>query len=153
MLEGLHFQNAYVTHNVEQTLDTFRQRAAVRKIIQFETETAVSTPQGAGFQHTKLAFVWVGNLQYELIQPIGGAVDIYRQGLSQNDRPAFHHICMRIGEWNDFRRRVDRQSLPVVLEGGGDALKFLYLDARELVGHYLEYVWMSEERWRQLGGE
>jgi hypothetical protein len=41
----------------------------------------------------------------------------------------------------------------VVLEGGGDMLKYIYIDAREFVGHYLEYVWMTPERWTALGGE
>ena len=34
----------------------------------------------------------------------------------------------------------------------GDELKFLYLDARETLGHYLEYTWMTPARWAQLGG-
>jgi len=31
-------------------------------------------------------------------------------------------------------------------------LKFLYLDARETLGHYLEYVWMTDEMWARTGG-
>ena len=64
----------------------------------------------------------------------------------------FHHICMRVPEWEPFRAAVAAQDLPVVLEraGEGDLLKFLYLDGREFCGHYLEYVWMSDERWAQL---
>jgi hypothetical protein len=42
--------------------------------------------------------------------------------------------------------------LPVAIEGGSEALRYLYLDARDLLGHYLEYVWMTPERWAQVGG-
>jgi hypothetical protein len=59
---------------------------------------------------------------------------------------------MRTPDWNALRAEVDRLRRPVVLEGGHDKLKFLYVDARDLVGHYLEYVWMTPEVWASLGG-
>ena len=59
---------------------------------------------------------------------------------------------MRVDDWDAFRARVARQDLPVVMERAteGDALKFLYLDAREFCGHYLEYVWTTDERWAAM---
>jgi hypothetical protein len=59
---------------------------------------------------------------------------------------------MRVDDWDEFRARVDKQPLPVVMERGGDTLRFLYLDARKLLGHYLEYVWMNDATWTQMGG-
>ena len=152
MLEGTHFQNAYVTRNSQKAIDAFKARANIRKLIQYEGSTEVMTAAGRGVQTNKLTFIWVGDLQYELIEPVSGAVDIYRDALPADDSPLFHHICMRINDWGDFRARIDRQSLPVVLEGGNDSLRFLYLDARKFLGHYLEYTWMIDERWTQLGG-
>jgi hypothetical protein len=152
MLEGFHFQNAYVTRNVDQWIEAFRSRANVRKVIVYEGSTPVVTAAGPGVQTQKLAFIWVGDLQYELIQPISGAVDLYRDALPGDDGLKFHHICMRIGDWNEFRPRVDQQAYPVVLQGGNEGLRFLYLDARPFLGHYLEYVWMTGERWAQMGG-
>jgi len=32
-------------------------------------------------------------------------------------------------------------------EGG---LKFLYLDARKVFGHYIEYTWMPEPMWQHI---
>ena len=152
MLEGRHFQNAYVTRDIEKAIETFKARANVRKLIRYEGATEVITPAGPGTQKNKLAFIWVGDLQYELIEPVSGSVDLFRDALPADDSPRFHHICMRVDDWEDFRARVNRQPLPVALQGGGDALKFLYLDARKFLGHFLEYVWMTEERWAQLGG-
>ena len=81
-----------------------------------------STPRGhdrgARLQTQKLAFIWVGDLQYELIQPISGAVDVYRDALPADDGLQFHHICMRVGDWDEFRPRGRQPALPVVLEGG-----------------------------------
>lgn len=152
MIEGKHYQNAYVTRNIQKAIGDFKRRADVRKLIEYEASTEVMTPTGPARLTNKLAFIWVDDLQYELIEPVSGAVDMYRDALPADDSPVFHHICMRVNDWDDFRARVDRQPLPIVIERGGDALKFLYLDARKFLGHYLEYVWMTDELWLQLGG-
>lgn len=152
MFEGKHFQNAYVTRNIEAAIDSFKSRGDVRALIQTEVTVNVWTPEGNGSQTNKLAFIWIDDLQYELIEPVAGNVAIYRDALPADDTPKFHHICTRIDDWQDFRARVDQQSLPVVLEGGSDALRFLYLDARSTVGHYLEFACMGDERWQQMGG-
>lgn len=153
MLEGYHYQNAYVTRDIEQGIAKLQQFSKVDRVIQFEATTDVTTPTGRGTQTSKLAFIWIGDLQYELIQPLGGDVSLYSDALPTGDGLQFHHICMRIPEWDEFRQRVAAQPFPVVLEGGSDALRFLYLDTRPLLGHYVEYCWMNEERWRQLGGQ
>jgi Glyoxalase/Bleomycin resistance protein/Dioxygenase superfamily len=153
MLEGYHYQNAYVTRDVDRWVETFSQRAKVDRVLRYEGSTPVKVPEGAGTQTNKLAFVWVGDLQYELIQPISGSVRIYSEALPPDDSLKFHHTCMRVPEWKEFRARVDDQPYPVVLEGGNEMLRFLYLDARPFLGHYVEYTWMTEERWTQMGGK
>jgi hypothetical protein len=100
-----------------------------------------------------MAFIWVGDLQYEFIEPVTEAVPVFSTWLPDGDVPRFHHSCARVDDWDGFRRRVDEQPYPVVFEGAsGEELKFLYLDTRELLGHYLEYAWMTPGRWLQLGG-
>jgi hypothetical protein len=153
MLEGYHYQNAYVTRDVEKSVEVFQQRAKVDRVLTYEGSTPVTTPDGAGIQTNKLAFIWIGDLQYELIQPVSGSVRIYSDALPADDGLRFHHICMRVADWDEFRARVERQPYPVVLEGGNEKLRFLYLDARPFLGHYLEYTWMTDERWAQMGGQ
>jgi hypothetical protein len=152
MLEGYHYQNAYVTRDIDKWVATFGERAKVDKLLRFEGTTPVTTVNGPGVQTSKLAFLWVGDLQYELIQPVSGDVAIYGDVLPDGDGLQFHHVCMRVDDWDDFRARVDQQPYPVVLEGGNEQLRFLYLDARSFLGHYLEYVWMTDLRWAQMGG-
>jgi hypothetical protein len=152
MLEGRHYQNAYITRDIDKAVASFRSRADVADARVFEAAVEVQTPVGRGMAVSKLCFIWINNLQYELIQPVSGLVDIYRDALPADDSLKFHHICMRVDNWQEFRARVPQQRLPVVLEGGSEHLRFLYLDAREFIGHYLEYVWMTSERWAQLGG-
>lgn len=151
MLEGIHYQNGYITRDIEKAIARFRERSGVEDVTSFEVTVPVTTPKGSGFGTYKLAFIWINNLQYELIQPVSGMVDVYTEQLPEDDGVRFHHTCMRIDDWGDFRRRVDKRGYRVVLEGGSDQLNYVYLDARDYVGHYLEYVWATPERWGQMG--
>ena len=153
MFEGQHYQNAYITRDIEKAIQGFRARGGVEKVMSYAGPVEVTTPKGRGTAVSKLAFIWINNLQYELIQPVSGLVDIYRDELPADDSLKFHHICMRVPEWDSFRARVDQKGYRVVLEGGNDMLKYIYIDGREFVGHYLEYVWMTPERWTSLGGK
>ena len=103
---------------------------------------------------SKLAFIWIGDLQYELIEVVDDQTGIYGNWKDNGGLLHFHHVCMRVPEWEPFRAAVAEQNLPVVLEraNAGDELKFLYLDGREFCGHYLEYTWMSDAMWHRLGG-
>jgi hypothetical protein len=153
MLEGRHYQNAYVTRNLDKAVAAFTARADIRSAMQFEATTEVLTGEGRKPQTLKMAFIWVGDLQYEFIEPVAEAVPVFSGWLPDGDEPRFHHSCARVDDWEDFRRRVDQQPYPVLLEGAsGEELKFLYLDARDLLGHYLEFCWLTDNRWAQMGG-
>lgn len=152
MIEGTHYQNAYVTRNVTKWIEEFKAKADIRKLINYEGATELWTPGGMITQVSKLAFIWVGDVQYELIEPVSGAA-LYSDALPAGDELKFHHICNRVTDWDGFRARVDAQAYPVVLERStADNLKFLYLDTRPLLGHYLEYIWTTDEVWGQMGG-
>lgn len=152
MIEGKHYQNAYITRNISKWIDEFKAKADIRKLINYEGAAELWTPNGTITQITKLAFIWVGDMQYELIEPVSGAA-LYSDELPAGDELKFHHICNRVVDWDGFRARVDKQPYPVVLERSSAAnLKFLYLDTRRLLGHYLEYIWMTDEVWGQMGG-
>jgi hypothetical protein len=154
MLMGRHYQNAYVTRDVDKAVAGFREHADIRKLIETEVSVEIWTPQGAGTGVQKLAFIWIEDVQVELIQPIAGDVlALYRDALPQGDGLQFHHICHRVDDWAELTTKVASQPWPIVLRGGTPGmLEFLYLDTRPWLGHYLEYTWMVPERWGQLGG-
>ena len=154
MITGRHYQNAYVTRNVDKAVAQFRERADVRTVLETEVAVEVWTPQGTGTGVQKLAFVWVEDLNYELIEPKSGDVlAIYRDALPDGDGLKFHHVCHVVDDWDALMAKVERQPYPVVLKGGtAGLLQFLYLDTREWLGHYTEYVWMVPDRWAAMGG-
>jgi len=138
MLEGHHFQNAYITRDIEKSISVFKEQSAIANVTSFEVEVDVKTPEGFGRARNKLAFIWVNNLQYELIQPVSGLVDVYTRHLPADDSLVFHHACMRVEDWQSFREKVTEKNYTIVLEGGSDELKYVYLDARQFLGHYLD---------------
>ncbi|MCX7283220.1 MAG: VOC family protein [Novosphingobium sp.] len=154
MFQGKVFQNGYICKDIHAAVAEFANQADVRIIGPFDAEVTLQASGRQARQVTKLAFVWQGGFQYELIEPIVDETGVYGNFADNGGTMHFHHLAMRVDDWDAFRAAVDAQDLPVVLERAtaGDALKFLYLDARSVCGHYLEYVWMSDERWAQIGG-
>lgn len=153
MIQGLHYQNAYVTRNVDKAVAEFKARAEVRHEQFYDGPTPLITAAGdVGEMVLKLALLWVGDMQYEFIEPVSGQMDIYRKVLPADDTPVFHHIAMRIDDWSDFQERVSRQSLPIAQRGKAGDLNFLYLDARSWIGHHLEFTHMPDEMWSAMGG-
>ena len=151
MLEGVHYQNAYVTRDIDKWVDVFQQNAKVDRVIRYEGETTVTTPDGPATQTSKIAFLWIGDLQYEIIQPMGGTVRLYSDALPADDGLKFHHTCLRVPDWESFRARVDQEPYPVAIEGGS-VVRFLYIDARPFLGHFVEYAWIPQAAWTQMGG-
>lgn len=152
MLIGRHYQNAYVTHDLDKARDVLRKRAVIRLETEYEGKIPIQTASGETYMDNRLALLWIGDLQVELIQPVGGEVGFYRDALPRSGILAFHHIAMRVPDWDGFRAGLDNQPYPLVFEGEAGSLKFLYLDARAELGHYLEYTSMPDEVWAGMGG-
>ncbi|PEQ11822.1 hypothetical protein B2G71_15385 [Novosphingobium sp. PC22D] len=152
MIEGHLYQLGYVCDDIEEGIAQFRGRGMTHEPRVIEVDQPVDSPRGEVVNRMKLAFIWIGEMQYELIQPLTDPLGIYGNCVSNGGPLRFHQTCARVSDWSDFRARVAKQDLPVAMERdmGGDALKFLYLDARPLVGHYLEYTWMTDAAWDQI---
>ena len=153
MITGHHYQNAYICDDIEAAIAAFATRADIGEVRPFDVEQQLWTPDGMKRVATKLAFIWIGDMQYELIQVVADETGLYSNYQNNGGLLHFQHICRRVPGWEPFRAAVAQQNLPVVLERAneGDALKFLYLDGREFCGQYLEYAWMTDEMALRLG--
>jgi hypothetical protein len=151
ILEGWHYQNAYICDDIEAAIAQFRTHTDTGEVAIHDVDQTISTPTGPKRVSSRLAFIWIGDLQYELIQIVVDETGIYANCQSNGGPLRFHHICMRVDNWDSFRAKVDQQDFPLVMErAGDDQLKFLYLDARATLGHYLEYVWTTDTRWAMM---
>jgi len=102
MLEGQHYQNAYVTRNIDKAVRRVTARADVRSVVPFEATTEVLTAIGRRPHNIKLAFIWIGDLQYEFIEPIAEAVPMFAPMLPDDDLPRFHPSGARVPDWDTF---------------------------------------------------
>jgi len=152
MLIGKHYQNGYVCDDIEAGIAVFRARGLDKDPQIIPVEQKVQTPSGLKAQKSRICMFWINGLQYELIEPIVDEVGVYAHAPSNGGPVRFHHICLRVDNWEEFRAQVAKQDLPVVMERdlGPDRLRFLYLDGRKAFGHYLEYTWMSDAMWQRM---
>jgi hypothetical protein len=152
MLEGQLYQLGFICDNLEEAIDSFRGRGLTHEPHIMEIEQPVDTPTGEVVNKIRLCFIWIGDMQYELIQPIEDPLGVYANAPSNGGQMRFQQVFFWVKDWADFSARVVQQDLTVVLERdtGGDSLKFLYLDGRAKFGHYLEYTWMTDAAWNQI---
>jgi hypothetical protein len=147
------FQNAYVTRNLAKGIADLRDKHGVDgNIMEIPFETDVVTPHGSGPVIAKVALVWVGDVQLELIEPVSGLGQIYSDALPAGDALAFHHVGMRTFDMDAVRAEARAKGWPIAFQGGGDGFKFTYLDTRDTLGHYLEYVEIRQDMWEMTGG-
>jgi len=149
MLVGQHYQNGYVCDDIEEAIALFKAHGLEKDPQIIDVEQDVQTPDGPKHQKMRIAMFWHNGVQSELIQPIVDEVGVYANAPSNGGPIRFHHICLRVPEWENFRAACDQQDFPVVMERdlGPDALRFIYLDGRKAFGHYLEYTHMSDQMW------
>jgi hypothetical protein len=138
-----HFQNAYVTTDLEQAITLFREQYGIGE---FHLTRDFALPMGGVID---IALAWAGNMNFELIWPRGNRNSLYERLLPEAGFAVrFHHMGYVIpdrGTWNDLVAEIERSRREIVFSGVTDGLDWIYIEAPEL-GHYLEYI-LPEEAW------
>lgn len=139
------FQMAYVTDDIDAAVAQTGPLLGIERF-QINRDMGIETGQGLARAHFALAFL--GDTQVEIIQPAGGADDIYRQGVrATGGGLSFHHAGMLVTEaaqWQGIVAAVDRSGADVPVRGAfGDLMHYLYVDRRDTLGHHLEYMWRT----------
>jgi hypothetical protein len=147
------FQNAYVTRNLAKGVADLQRKHGVGEVMEIDFATDVITPLGTGPVTAKVALVWVGNVQLELIEPRTGLGQIYSDALPDDDSLRFHHVGMRIFDMAALRAEAVAKGWPIAFQGGGEGFQFTYIDTRDTLGHYLEYVELRQDMWEMTGGK
>jgi hypothetical protein len=149
-----HYQNAYVTHDLDKCMALLTARYGLSDFLLFEPDMNLKTPHGGRQGSVRAALVWAGGLNLEFIQPGKGYQEHYLPYLPadpSDPAPRFHHMAVRRDDLAVMREEIALLGLPLVIEGAVPGLVFVYLDARATLGHYLEYIWASPEGWEMMG--
>jgi methylmalonyl-CoA/ethylmalonyl-CoA epimerase len=95
--------------------------------------------QGAATNaESKLAFFNLGNLQLELIQPLGGS-STWQEYLDTKGE-GIHHLGFSVTGINSMEENFALQEMPTVQSGGWDGGAYSYIDASVKLGCIIELL-------------
>ena len=156
-LDGF-FQNAYVTRDLEHAIAAMGAKHGITDFIRIEPRMTAYTREGGHAPcHLKVALGWQDAFLFELIQPISGNVRHYLDYLPADETDPslrLHHLGLLISDEGDYERaRAAIDPATLSYEGGIEGVKWYYLDARDTMGHYLEYMWATPEMLAMMRGK
>jgi hypothetical protein len=135
------FQTAYVAADIDAAVALAARRFGVAEM-QVNRDVAIETGRGAALCHFALAFV--GPVQIELIAPAGGTDEVYRDMLPPDGGLRLHHIGCLVGsdaEWDALLADAAASGVAMPVRGDfGGLMRYVYLDRRAEVGHFVEYM-------------
>ena len=92
-------------------------------------------------EHIKIrqAFAQVGSLELELIQPIEGERNAYREFLEEKGG-GIHHLLFEVDDMDEIIRSLSKDSIEVLQAGTGirPGTRWALLDTQKLIGFLLE---------------
>jgi len=149
-----HYQNGYVTHDLDKALDYFAERFGIEHFGCYDADIEVATPDGPRVLSMRIAAGWTGGLNIEVMQPVSGHVAPLMAMLPSDTGdavPRFHHIAVRRESLDAMRREIAESGLPLAFGGTPPGMEFAYLDARASIGHFIELVWKEPGGWEKIG--
>lgn len=87
-----------------------------------------------------VALVNAGATNLEIIQPVSGAVDLYRGAIRPGAPATFHHIGVRVHDFDEATALIERAGRSWELHGDNGAIRFGYVDLSAELGHHLEVM-------------
>lgn len=150
LLQSQFLQMGYVTNDFDGALAAFRDNAGIDRF--FEQRGFDVHVRPGETAKLDIALAHVGGVQIEVIHPVSGAMEIYRDVLEE---PGFclrlHHqgqLVPSIAEMQRLQETARAKGFPIVLDSGdvlGDRARYFYADTRKFIGHYIEYLYYDAE--------
>lgn len=148
MLLGVPLQTAYVTTDIARACTMLGDKYGMTQFLRYGPATF---PTDAGESMTlNLAHGWLGSTWFEIIEPVAGAVAIYRDWLPADGFGLrFHHIGIRLPDldtWDRTKKSAEKTGHPVVFTMTSKDLpsRVFYIDTVKDLGHYIEYLYFSD---------
>jgi catechol 2,3-dioxygenase-like lactoylglutathione lyase family enzyme len=142
------YQLAYVTRDIAAAQAFFGETMGLARFLAMRD---IRYPTRDGREaHCHIALAYLGATEIEIIEPIDGDVQHYRDFLP--DAPAvvrFHHTCRLFGSEAELERQVAiyramGRSFPIDASFAGS--RYFYCDFTADLGHYVEGIFMDESR-------
>lgn len=136
------FQVCYVTNDLARAREVLAERHGV---LRMQVLTDMEMPSEPGTV-VDLGGAFVGDTMVELIHPKSGRGTLYHDWVAEDRfQLRLHHLGHLIkdaDEWAALCVAIEHGREKVASKGHfGDLLEYVYVDTRESLGHYLEYVY------------
>lgn len=86
----------------------------------------------------KAAITQVGNVQWELIQPLQGP-SIYREFLKIKPGGGLHHFLVQVEDYDATLRELAKRGVKVLMSGTWRGATFAYADTEKTLGTIVEF--------------
>ena len=101
-----------------------------------------------------VALVNAGETNLEIIKPVSGAVDLYRDAIRPGLPATFHHLGCKVDDFDEAERVIKAAGKSWKQHGNmRGAIRFGYVDMTAELGHYVEVMELapsSAERFANL---
>ena len=148
------FQMSYITRDLEAAMEHAKATLGIKE---FHTTDAEVDLMSFGTMQTltiRAAMANIGRHQFEIIQPVSGPIHVYTDEVDLSGHILnFHHIAIAVRDgqdkWLELLAEVrasgdDFAFLSPPEPTPEDKVCFCYVDTRERLGHYTEYLWIDE---------
>lgn len=91
-----------------------------------------------------VALVNAGPTNLEIIRPVSGRVDLYRNGIRPGAAATFHHAGFRVDDFDEASAIVEKSGRSWAQYGATGGVRFGYLDLTAELGHFVEVMELDE---------
>lgn len=148
---GQLIQMSYITRDMDAAIAHAEKELGLTGFHRSASEIEVSSYGETRMLGVKAAIVNCGSRQFEIIQPVSGAIELYEDTFRNgNDLLAFHHVGIAVpgpySEWEKVLAEVRESGdefafLFPAVPSPESKLCFCYIDTRARLGHFTEYLW------------
>lgn len=148
------FQMSYITRDLDAAMAHCREQLGIEAFSTTEAEVEVLSFGKLRPLKIRAAMANIGRNQFEIIEPVSGAIEIYTDEVDLSGHILnYHHIAIAVrGPFENWLKLLEE-----VRESGDefaflmppeptpdDKVCFCYVDTRKRLGHYTEFLWVDE---------
>lgn len=144
-------QMSYITRDMDAAIAHAESELGISGLESSESEIEVLSFGEKRMLGVKAAIANFGARQFEIIQPVSGAIEIYTEEVDLSRHILnFHHIGIAVPgpyeAWEAVLAAIGQSGdqfayLFPAAPSPEDKLCFCYVDTRRRLGHYTEYLW------------
>lgn len=149
------FQVSYVTRDLDHAISFLGKKLGCGDFAILEPEAPILVRGEPKNFKLRVAVANVGAHQFEVIQPVSGAIEVYLDGIDYGRSiVTLHHVGHALrgpySEWEKLEKEIHAtgQEFAIVsapMPGPKQFVRFGYVDTRPYLGHFTEYLWWSDE--------